>query len=319
MTNEGIDEQGDSINTNEAYNSIKIDKINQNSAVEVDHLEAELRLTLEEIAHLQNALADANMKMMSLQSSSTPYFQKTQNDEIFKPVLEELKQPLQTIKSYLTLLLNESVGALGSFQKRFLERISNSVTHLELLLEGLENKSKDENQDFSFPFSIFSLEKVIEDSLSLFTDLLRKKEITLRVDFPENDIEWSGDRDLFEQVLNILFSNACTSIGEEGSISISLEELKSRNPAQILFCIQSADSKSLPGKPRPLLIEEFQDESIILPGFSLPLKDFQKAHHLVKDLQGKMNILSTPGSGSIIQICLPFSRKDAGKNALSLR
>ncbi|KAF0112097.1 MAG: Uncharacterized protein FD147_364 [Chloroflexi bacterium] len=278
---------------------------------EVEHIEAELRLTLEEIARLQNSLAEANMKIMALQKSPAVQSNSVEGDEILQPVLKELKQPIHTIKGYMDLLLNESVGILGTFQKRFLERISNSVDHMETLLNGLERVPGEDVNNGGLFTQVFSTVDVTEDSLSLFTDQIRKKRITLRVEFAETVMELRGDKELFEHILNILITNACSSIEPEGTVSISLKELNGKDPKQILFSIQAEDAKSAKGKPQPVILEEFKDQEIKLLGFSSPLKDLIKAKILVEEMHGKMDVFSTPGSGSIIRVRLPISAKES--------
>jgi signal transduction histidine kinase len=277
----------------------------QKTATELEHMEAELRLTLEEIARLQNSLAEANMKNVALQSSIKENSVRVEGNQVPKPVLQELKQPLHTIQGYLDLLSNESVGILGTFQKRFLERISSSVAHLEELLKSLESDSSeasDENGAFEKEFSLTAL---IEETLSLYTDLIRNKLITLKVEFEKNEVRFVGDQELFERILNIIFTNACTSVEDEGTITLGLKILRGKKPAQVLFSVQSSDHESPKAKPLPVNLEEFKDLEIKLEGFGSLLKDLVKAKTLVEGMHGKMEIFSIPSSGSLIRVRLP--------------
>ena len=51
---------------------------------DVEHLEAELRLTLEEIARLQNALADSNMKNVALQASLDSFANNNETKQVLE-------------------------------------------------------------------------------------------------------------------------------------------------------------------------------------------------------------------------------------------
>lgn len=277
----------------------------QKNSTELEHMEAELRLTLEEIARLQNSLAEANMKNIALQASIGDKLIKVEGNQVIKPILQELKQPLHTIQGYLDLLSNESVGILGTFQKRFLERISKSVEHMEELLKNLEkdtNETDDDNGVFKKEFSLTSL---IEETLSLYTDLLRNKLITLKVEFEKNEVRFIGDQELFERILNIIFTNACTSVENEGTITLGLKILRGKKPAQVLFSVQSSDHDSPKAKPLPVNLEEFKDLDIKLEGFGSFLKDLVKAKALIESMDGKMEIFSVPSSGSLIRVRLP--------------
>ncbi|MBA3072314.1 MAG: hypothetical protein FP831_01845, partial [Anaerolineae bacterium] len=65
---------------------------------EMGHMEAELRLTLEEIARLQNALAESNMKNNALQTFLESLPTRIEGAPIFTPVFPKFKQSLLTIK-----------------------------------------------------------------------------------------------------------------------------------------------------------------------------------------------------------------------------
>jgi len=274
---------------------------------EIAHMEEELRLTLEEIARLQNALAEANMKNVSLQASLDSQASGTEDNNLIKPFVQELKQPLHTIQGYLDLLLNESVGILGTFQKRFVERIANAVNTMEKTLNSIEIDSDgndEENQQFSTAFSLTSL---IEETLALYTELIRTKSIVLKVNFEKDEINIIGDQEKFERVFNILFTNALTAVAEEGMITVGLKALQGKKPSQVLVSIQSTDHDASKNKPLPVNLEEFKDLDLILEGFGSPLSDMLKARDMVEEMHGIMEIFSLPSSGSLTRIRLPIS------------
>ncbi|MBA4383788.1 MAG: hypothetical protein C0410_03560 [Anaerolinea sp.] len=274
---------------------------------EIGHMEAELRLTLEEIARLQNALAEANMKNIALQASIDSQPSKHEGSQVLKPVLQELKQPIHTIQGYIDLLSNESVGILGTFQKRFVERISNAINHLDEILKNIELESGEADDDSRLYSKDFSLTAVVEETLMLYIELLRTKLITLKVEFEKNEIKFTGDQEKFERVLNILFSNCLTAVQEEGLVILGLKLLQGKRPAQVLISAQSCDQDSPKAKPLPVNLEEFKDQDIKLEGFGSPLKDLVKAKALVEEMHGKMEIFSIPSSGSLIRVRLPVS------------
>lgn len=274
---------------------------------EMGHMEAELRLTLEEIARLQNALAEANMKNIALQASIESRPVKSESAHVIKPVLQELKQPIHTIQGYIDLLSNESVGILGTFQKRFVERISNAVNHLDEILKNLEFESgevEDENRIYSKNFSLTS---VVEETLMLYSELLRTKLITLKVEIEKEDINFTGDQEKIERVLNIVYTNCLSAIQEEGVVTLGVKLLQGKKPAQVLISIQSCDHDSPKSKPLPVTLDEFKELEIKLEGFGSTLKDLVKAKTLIEEMHGKMEIFSIPSSGSLIRVRLPVT------------
>lgn len=282
------------------------EKSRKNAAM--DHMEAELRLTLEEIARLQNALADANMKIVAMQTSLDSQSNKVEGTQVLKPFVQELKQSLHTIQGYVDLLSNESVGILGTFQKRFVERIGGAVAHMEKTLHNIEVDTDEEEEENRLYARDFSLTAVVEETLALYTELIRSKSITLKIEFEKEDINFSGDQEKFERILNLLFTNGFTSIEEEGAFSIGLKMLRGKKPAQVLLTVQASDHETAKGKPLPVNLEEFKDLEIKLEGFGSPLKDLVKARTLVEEMHGKLEIFSIPASGSLLRVRLPLSK-----------
>ncbi len=278
-------------------------KTSQESA----HMEAELRLTLEEIARLQNALADANMKIITLENSREVDPITLQENVVIRPVLQELKQPLRTIQGYLDLLENESVGMLGTFQKRFIERIANSVEHMEKLLNGLVGDQDGDDLELGIYAQEFALISIVESTLALFTESIRSKSILLKVEFEKEDIQFKGDLEIFERILNILYSNVCVGVAENGIFALTVKLLQGKKPQQVLISMQASNHETGKVKPLPVNLEEFKDLEIKLEGFGSQLKDLVKAKLFVEEMHGKLEVFSIPSNGSLVRVRLPLT------------
>jgi len=88
----------------------------------------ELRLTLEEIARLQNALAEANIRIHQLQSQvNRPSNVRDEDREVIDSVVQEFRQPMTSIIGYVDLLLSESAGSLNPMQIKFIDRVKAST------------------------------------------------------------------------------------------------------------------------------------------------------------------------------------------------
>jgi signal transduction histidine kinase len=295
-------------------NSIPVEiKANHPSIYEISHLEGELRLTLEEIARLQNALADSNMKIIALQSSPPATVTSFKKEDYLLTILPELEQPIHTIQGYLDLLLNESVGILGTFQKRFLERIAKSVQRMDDLLVDLESRSNPLKRDISFFANEFSVKTVIEETFSLFADQIRKEIITYREDLPEEDIMVYGDLDTFEKIMNYLFTNACNSAKNEGTISIRAREVKSLDLQELYLIVRTNCTDCENQKGQSLNLGQYKDQELILQQFGSPLKDLAKLQRLVEEMNGRMVILTFQKAGSMITVTIPISRQTTQK------
>jgi signal transduction histidine kinase len=272
----------------------------QGNVQEMDQLERELRMTLQEVARLQNALADANMKLMALTSTANAASSGFSAESIVRPLLKELRQPLVTIKGYLELLLNESVGSLGAFQRRFLERIQKAVVHMEDSFDAIVRNNDVEPSERGLFAQSFSVKKTIESSLDLFISTIRSKEITLQINIPNEDTRLFEDRENFEKIMNLLITNATASLPPGSSLSIDISESLTSQPQAVLIKLESSSQSDGQSDLLPVLPEMYKDQAITLPGFGLPLEDIVRANSLAKKMGGKINLRSN-SCGTIIQ------------------
>ena len=282
------------------------DGFQQDSVLEIQHLEGELRLTLEEIARLQNALAEANMKLMSVQSPLVPSSNQSSPEDMIRPLVKELRQPLVTIKGYIDLLLNESVGTLGAFQRRFVERIQKAIEHMEESFDKINQTETDELAGQSLYSQSFSVRKSIESALDLFITTIRSKEIVLKIDIPYEDIRLFEDKESFEQVLNLLFTNATSVLNSGGSLTINLQEYLTLQPQELTITIESCDRSITPSELVPVLPELYKNQSLTLPGFGLPLEDIIKAGELIKQMGGRNEVFSNSCGATVVKVRLPI-------------
>ena len=99
-------------------------------------LEGELHNSLEELARMQNALAEANANIIKLQERPSSPITSEQVD-VIASISQELRQPMSSIIGYTDLLMGESVGVLGALQRKFIERIKASTDRIGGLVNDL--------------------------------------------------------------------------------------------------------------------------------------------------------------------------------------
>jgi len=100
-------------------------------------MESELRSTLQEVARLQNQLAEANIRIIEAQQGSSAATASVEQAEVVTSISQELRQPMSSIVGYTDLLLGESVGILGALQRKFVERIKSSIERIDNLINDL--------------------------------------------------------------------------------------------------------------------------------------------------------------------------------------
>lgn len=209
------------------------------SSAEVEHLESELRQALEEVARLQNALANANMRIVELQSSPGQGANLNIKDtEAILSIIQELRQPVSSVIGYTDLLINESTASLSAQQRKFLERIRSSSDRMQTLLDDLLQTSVFNISPIDLAPQPLDVETLLDQAITDMADLLREKEINLLMDLPPDLPTVYADRDALHQVLIHLLQNAGSATPPEGNITVKVKiEQGEKNTLFLLFQI----------------------------------------------------------------------------------
>ncbi len=185
-------------------------------------LERELRQALEEMARMQNALADANVKILQLeQRPKSPI--TNEQVEVIASISQELRQPMSSIVGYTDLLLGESVGILGALQRKFIERIKASTERIGGLVDDLIQITNLETGKMEFKAESIDLNLIIDNAMAYTSTQIREKNITLRLDIPETAPRIQTDRDALQQILIHLLQNATAATQAEGIITLRVQ------------------------------------------------------------------------------------------------
>jgi signal transduction histidine kinase len=150
-----------------------------------DHLETEMRDTLKEMARLQNALAGANMKILSLEMQNrTVMPSDTEVQEVIISTIQELRQPITSVIGYTDLLMAETVGLLGTLQRKFLERVRASTERMRSLLEDLIRITVIEGGKLELASGLVDTAEVLDAAVTATRGQIQEKNISLQLDLP---------------------------------------------------------------------------------------------------------------------------------------
>jgi signal transduction histidine kinase len=188
---------------------------------ETERLEADLRATLQEMAHLQNELAKSNAALLMLQRT-TPQasLESAEDREVIAAISQEIRQPMSSILGYTDLLLTESVGILGALQRKFLERIRASTERMRSMLDDLIHVAAMGDGSLELLPKPVELGTIIDGAMADTSAQLREKKITLRVDLPAEMPRIYADRDALQQIAVHLLQNAGAATPTEGSVTL---------------------------------------------------------------------------------------------------
>ncbi|MCX8024222.1 MAG: hypothetical protein N3A60_03360 [Thermanaerothrix sp.] len=192
------------------------------SSVEVEHLENELRSTLEEIARLQNALAEANIQILKLQQSAKqPYGLSPAQQEVLISLIQEMRQPLSSILGYVDLLMGETIGILGALQRKFLERTRVATIKardlLEQLLEVVSSLTQQSPETIS---ATTEVSPVVDQVLNDLASHFQQHEISIRLDLPPELPKVRLNPDSLYQILIQILQQMIKNTLTEGELTL---------------------------------------------------------------------------------------------------
>jgi signal transduction histidine kinase len=267
---------------------------------ETSYLETELRLTLEEIAHLNNALAEANMRLVSLKNQGSEIItQNIYNKNEFTHISEELRPLLTTIESYTDLLASQSVGQLGPLQSRFVERISRSVEQMHQILDEYTGTQKNLELQTHPEENQCPLADIIQEVVSSKEDLLVAKQTILELHIATPSPDIMGDSAEIHAIINAFIENALMTTLPQEVVQVSLSFDQVNHSSLLLFSITDHG----PGIPESLLphLISIQGEQSI-PGCALSRSKWLNLNQMILDQGGYLHVENATGAGCCVKI-----------------
>jgi len=275
-------------------------------------LENELRLTLREMARLQNALADSNMKILELENRPAGANLTNDQTEIIASISQELRQPMSSIIGYADLLLGESVGILGALQRKFIERIRASTERIGSLIDDLIQITTLETGLMSLKPESVDLNLIIDNAMAYTSSQLREKNITLRIDIPENMQPIHTDREALQQILIHLLQNAGAASSVEGAVTLRVRMQKEKEAEYAL--IQVTDTGGgIPSEELPRVFSRlYRADNVLIQGVGDTGVGLSIAKALTEAQGGRIRVDTEMGSGSTFSVLLPLKRPVEG-------
>ncbi len=278
------------------------------STVNSAQIESELRLTLEEVARLQNQLADANMRVIEAEKGST-VVRSTEQAEVVASISQELRQPMSSIVGYTDLLLGESVGILGALQRKFVERIKASTERIGNLIDDLIQVTTLETGLNELKPEPVDLNLIIDNAMSYTSSQVREKNISMHLDLPKNVASIYADREALQQILIHLLQNAGSASPVEGTVQLKVQTKNEEGKDYVL--IQVSDTGG--GIPAEDLSRVFtrlyRADNVLIQGVGDTGVGLSIAKTLTEAQKGRIWVDSQLGMGSTFSVLLPLAKK----------
>jgi signal transduction histidine kinase len=272
--------------------------------IESTQLEHQLHDTLEEMARMQNALADANEKIVELEQRP-PGAITNEQLEVIASITQELRQPMSSIVGYTDLLLGESIGILGALQRKFIERIKASTERIGGLVNDLIQITNLEAGKLEFKAEVIDLNLIIDNAMAYTGMQIREKNITLRLDIIEAALRIQTDQDALQQIFIHLLQNATAATQNEGAITLRIKVQNEANKDFIAIQVTDTGGGIAPDDIPRIFARRYRAEHSIIQGLGDTGVGLSIAKALVEAQGGRIWIETEAGIGSTFSVLLP--------------
>ena len=271
-------------------------------------LESELRLTLEEVARLQNQLAEANMRAVEAEQgvSST---RSIEHAEVVASISQELRQPMSSIVGYTDLLLGESVGILGALQRKFVERVKASTERIGNLIDDLIQVTTLETGLNELKPEPVDLNVIIDNAMSYTSSQVREKNISMHLDLPKNVAAIYADREALQQILIHLLQNAGSASPVEGTVHLKVQT-KAEDGREYVLIQVSDTGGGIPAEDlQRVFTRLYRADNVLIQGVGDTGVGLSIAKTLTEAQKGRIWVESQMGVGSTFSVLLPIARR----------
>jgi signal transduction histidine kinase len=272
----------------------------------IAQIENEMRETLREMAHLQNQLAESNMKVVALEKGHAAT-KSTEQAEVIASISQELRQPMSSIIGYTDLLLGESVGILGALQRKFVERIKSSTERIGSLIDDLIQLATLETGLVDLKPESMDLNLVIDNAMSYTSSQVREKNISIHLDLPKHLAPIHADREALQQILIHLLQNAGAATPVEGAIKLKVETRTEEGQDYVLMAVTDSGG-GIPSEDIPRVFTRlYRADNVLIQGVGDTGVGLSIAKTLTEAQHGRIWVESQQGVGATFSVLLPIA------------
>jgi len=226
--------------------------------------------------------------------------------EFLANMSHELRTPLNSILGLSEMLINQTLGPLGSPKYReYAEDIHTSGNHLLSLISEVLDLSKIEAGEFEISESEIDVTQAVSTCVRMIEGRAPEESPRVRVEFANGLPRLLGDERRFKQILLNLLGNAVKFTPREGKVSVAARVSNGGR-----FTIEVADTGiGIAAKDIPKVLEPFGQVRDVFTrkhegtGLGLYLaKSFTEMHG------GTLEIASTLGKGTTVVLRFPKER-----------
>jgi signal transduction histidine kinase len=223
-------------------------------------------------------------------------------------LISELRQPMSSAVGYTDLLLSESAGILGALQRKFLERIRAGISRMEALLDDLLQIAVLADTSATSRLSPVDITSVIDAALTSSSDVIRERNLIVRMDIAETVPPAEIDHDALQQIVNHLIRNAALATPPEKEIYITANLPGSLRESQgaLLLTVQDGGS-GIPTEDQPRVFTRlYRAEGPLIEGLGDSGVGMAVARTLTEAMGGRIWLESQLGQHTTFFVLLPW-------------
>ena len=293
--------------------NVELRTANQAKGIAADQdgefIEAELRASLAQAARLQNDLAEANMKLMQLEKGQVGAY-STEQAEVIASIAQDLRQPMSSVVGYTDLLLGESVGILGSLQRKFVERIKASTERIGTLVDDMIQVTNLETGLTELKPEPADVNAIVDNAMSYTSSQIREKNITLHLDLPKQIQSIYADREALQQILIHLLQNAGSVSPVEGTITLKVQTRTEDNREYVMLQVTDTGGGIASEDIPRVFTRLYRADNVLIQGVGDTGVGLSIAKTLTEAQNGRIWVESEEGVGSTFSVLLPMTKGD---------
>ncbi|MCL4531378.1 MAG: ATP-binding protein [Chloroflexi bacterium] len=271
-------------------------------------VEKELKASLQDIARLQNQLADANIKILELETSGGSRHKPSEQAEVVASISQELRQPMSSIVGYTDLLLGESVGILGALQRKFVERIKASTERIGSLIDDLIQVTTLETGLSDLKPESIDLNLIIDNAMAYTSSQIREKNISMQLDLPKKVASVNADREALQQILIHLLQNAGAATPIEGTIRLKVQTTSEQDQDYVMLQVTDSGGGIPAEDVSRVFTRLYRADNVLIQGVGDTGVGLSIAKTLTEAQHGRIWVESEPGVGATFSVLLPIAK-----------
>ena len=223
-------------------------------------------------------------------------------NDFIATVSHELKTPLTSIRVFVDLLLEKNIEDKQQIRK-YLGLIGKENRRLSRSIDGFLSFSRLERETQTFHFVEMNPREIISESLIAVNQVIPRTSERIQLDLEQEIQNIKADKDALVTVMTNLIENAYKYSNDRPDIRVSLKQRGG------FACFQVADSGiGISKRHFKKIFEKFYQVDTRLSrnasGSGLGLSIVQE---IVEAHQGKIEVISELGKGSIFRVYIPFT------------